>query len=445
MTQKNKKKPKWYFLLWASSILLIAGIIVGIYYAEAGSRKTLSENIIENSEDSEANPNAGQEGSEEPEDNSKLDKETEELLEEAELQAKGYFYEEALKLLEDVKIEYADHEEVKASIEKYEKLRNLLTPYEGNIPHIFFHSLIVDTSKAFDGDHMSNGYNYWMTTVSEFEKMIEEMYRNGYILISIHDLFTTETNEDGSSSYQSEELLLPPGKIPFVLSIDDLNYYDYMKEDGFAKRLTIDKDGRVVCVYEENGVEKLGDYDVVPILDTFVEKNPDFSYRGAKGIIAETGYEGALGYRTNRPDSPTYEEDKETVKKIAERLKETGWEFAVHGYGHRHTNQISLEELKRDTEKWKAEVGSLVGETDVYIYPFGEEIEYPSKKLAHLQEEGFAVFCGVWSKDFLQIEDTYIRQTRRNLDGFSMNFRPASLSDLFNVQKVMDPSRPEFK
>jgi hypothetical protein len=42
---------------------------------------------------------------------------------------------------------------------------------ENNVPHIFFHSLIVDTSRAFDGDGDSKGYNLYMTTVDEFNKM----------------------------------------------------------------------------------------------------------------------------------------------------------------------------------------------------------------------------------------------------------------------------------
>lgn len=38
---------------------------------------------------------------------------------------------------------------------------------------------------------------------------------------------------------------------------------------------------------------------MVPLIDRFVEKHPDFSYRGAKGILALTGYNGILGYRTD--------------------------------------------------------------------------------------------------------------------------------------------------
>ena len=38
--------------------------------------------------------------------------------------------------------------------------------YDGPVYHIFFHSLIVYPELCFTGDYMSEGYNKWMTTVS---------------------------------------------------------------------------------------------------------------------------------------------------------------------------------------------------------------------------------------------------------------------------------------
>ena len=38
---------------------------------------------------------------------------------------------------------------------------------------------------------------------------------------------------------------------------------------------------------------------MVPLIDTFVKEHPDFSYHGRKGILAMTGYDGVLGYRTD--------------------------------------------------------------------------------------------------------------------------------------------------
>ncbi len=353
------------------------------------------------------------------------------MLEEAKTLALGYYYEEAISLLTAVPEEFAEDSEVTKLLASYTAILDSFVPYEEPVRHIFFHSLIVDTALAFDGDSMENGYNYWMTTVDEFKAMLEELYQNNFVLIDIHDIAGP---------------MLPPGKKPLVLSVDDVNYYEYMEEDGFARKLLIDENGDVKNLYiDEEGNELIGDYDVVPILDAFVKEHPDFSYRGSKGILALTGYEGALGYDTHAPESPTYEQDLIDAKATADRLKETGWQFAVHGWGHRHTKKISYDSLVQDTTRWKAEVGSLVGETDIYIYPYGEEVDYPSEKLTYLQDEGFKYFCGVWSKAFVEVKDTYIRQSRANLDGFSMITRPKSMADMIDVEKILDKSRPELR
>ena len=64
-----------------------------------------------------------------------------------------------------------------------------LVPYEGDqFYHIFFHSLIVDTDRAFDGDYDSAGYDLYMTTVSEFKAMLPKLQAAGLILYDITDL-----------------------------------------------------------------------------------------------------------------------------------------------------------------------------------------------------------------------------------------------------------------
>lgn len=369
------------------------------------------------------------------------------VLQEAAELAKSYDYEAALALLQEVPEEYAQDEEVLSAIAACTDGLDSFVPYDQPVRHIFFHSLIVDTSLAFDGDYMENGYNYWMTTVDEFRAILDELYSNQYILIDIHDLAEEQVDEEGNVTLTAAQPLVPEGKIPLVLSVDDVSYYDYMENDGFAKRLVLDENGDVKNLYiDQDGTEHIGDYDVMPILDAFVKEHPDFSLRGAKGIIAATGYEGTLGYRINDMESPTLEADREAVRTIADRLKETGWLFASHGYGHKHTADISQNSLAADTERWQEEIAAYVGDTDLYIYPYGEEIDYPGPKLSYLQSMGFRYFCGVWaSKPFVSVKDGYVRQTRCNLDGYTMISRPQSVADLIDASRIVDPARPELK
>ena len=53
-------------------------------------------------------------------------------------------------------------------------------------------------------------------------------------------------------------------------------------------------------------------------------------------MIAFTGYEGILGYRTadKYADSKTYEQDRREAARVAQCLKDNGWELASHSWGH---------------------------------------------------------------------------------------------------------------
>ena len=367
----------------------------------------------------------------------------------ASLEAMQYDYDSALARIEPFSSEAAN--ELRSDIES--EKQGLVAADNYAIPHIFFHSLIADTSKAFDGEYTEAGYNQVMTTIAEFNEMMRQMYERGYVLISLHDI--AEVNPDGTVT--EKQIMLPPEKKPFVLSVDDVCYYEYMDGDGFASRIVIGEDGKPTCeMKQDDGSIITGDFDVVPLLDKFVEEHPDFSYRGAKGILALTGYNGVLGYRTcpSYSDNPTYNDDVEAAKAVAQNLREHGWEFASHSWGHRNMGTISMENLRTDTQRWEDEVETIIGDTDILIYPFGADISGVKKyteaneRFVLLKSVGFDYFCNVdGNRAWLQIGKNYVRQGRRNLDGYRMyydmiNDKRDWLSDLFDVNTVFDKCRP---
>ena len=397
------------------------------------------------------------------EDTEEADEKQENPMEQAALMAVQYDYDGAIELLKS-QPDYESNTEMQSAVADYENTKATCTEYPlEQITHVFFHTLIKDTARAFDGDSDSNGYNQYMTTIDEFNKIIQSMYDKGYVMVSPHDMAVI--NEDGTMSRGS--IMLPPGKIPFVLSQDDVSYYHYMDGDGFASKLVVDSNGEVKNEYiEDDGSVSTGDYDMVPLIDRFVEKHPDFSYRGAKGILALTGYNGILGYRTDEsyetrpadleenkvqwldahPDF-SLEKEREGAKKVADAMKAEGWEFASHTWGHQNVGQISLEKLQEDTEKFKKNVDPLIGGTDIIIFAFGTDIttepEYSGDKFEYLKGQGYNYFCNVDSSQYyVQIRDRYFRQGRRNLDGYRMYYNPELLEDLFNAKDVFDPARP---
>ncbi|MBP0973243.1 MAG: polysaccharide deacetylase [Oscillospiraceae bacterium] len=315
-------------------------------------------------------------------------------------------------------------------------------------PHIFFHSLIVDPALAFDGEGEDDGYNLYMTTVKEFREILQQLYDNGYVLVGLHDI-AVET-EDG---FVPGDIYLPEGKKPVIISQDDVNYYDYMRGDGFATKLVV-QDGKVLCEYEENGQTLTGAYDLVPILDEFVEEHPDFSYNGAKAVIAVTGYAGAFGYRAlDMPGSPEYESDCAKAAAVAEALRNSGYEIASHSYAHINFTKSSCEKIANDTDLWVERIGNVIGGTDILIYPFGADIStkiYPesyedTEKFDLLYDRGFRYFCHVDNLPdaWVQLNTRYVRQSRRNLDGFRLYHYPDKMRDLLSdPEKVLDDRRP---
>ena len=385
---------------------------------------------------------------------------SEALLKEAERLAAGYDYDAAIALLKGDG-QYINDAAMQKAVADYEAAKKSLVRFPiSEVTHVFFHSLVADNAKAFDGDEDTKGYNQVMTTISEFNKILKTMYDKGYVLVRLHDLAYETTDENGNTVMKAGEIMLPEGKTPFVMSQDDLCYYPYMTGDGFATRMIIGEDGKPTCeMVMDDGSVSVGSYDLVPLLEDFIREHPDFSYKGARAVLAFTGYEGILGYRTadSYKDSPTYEQDRQAAAEVAQCLKDNGWELASHSWGHLNLATVSWERFKADTDKWEAQVDSLIGPTDIILYPFGADIgdwhPYTSEneRYNYLYNAGFRYFCNVDSnKYWLQLGDKYLRQGRRNLDGYRMwkdmtaeaEGRSRKLDDLFRAEDIFDPDRP---
>ena len=377
--------------------------------------------------------------------------------------AQQYDYDKAIKVLKSSP-NYKISTKLRKAAKVYKKKKESCVSWPlDQVTHVFYHTLIKDTSKAFDGDYKSGDYDQVMTTIDEFNKITQSMYEKGYVMVSIYDMATVDENGNMTPG----EILLPEGKIPFVLSEDDVCYYHYMDGDGFASKLVVDDDGKVRNEYiEDDGSVSVGDYDVVPLIDRFVEEHPDFSYRGARGIVALTGYNGILGYRTDssyetRPDDldadkvqwldnhPDFDlnTEREGAKKVVQAMKKEGWLFASHTWGHQNVSQISLEKLQADTQRFKENVDPLIGGTDIIIFAFGADLagaeDYSGEKFEYLKSQGYNYFCNVDSSQyFVQIRDNYFRMGRRNLDGYRMYYNPELISDLFDAQEVFNSDRP---
>ena len=405
------------------------------------------------------------------------DPSAQQMISEAQLLAAGYDYDGAIAKLMSIS-GYDTDASIQQMITDYTSQRDACVPVEPTtVPHIFYHSLLNSTSRAFDVERLGqgavDGYNAWMVTVDEFDQITQRLYDAGYVYVRLRDLVTQTTDEDGTVHFApNTELKLPQGKKAIVLSIDDLSYYHSYEAASFPEKLVLDDNGEVKCLYTDAaGNTSIGDYDVVPRLNSFLKEHPDGAYHGARGLLAMTGYNGVFGYRTDtdyllqenlmedqrawldsHPDY-NYDQDVADATAIADALKEEGWEFASHTWGHLSVTDKSVETLQTDNEKWVATVEPIVGPVDTIIFAHGNDIGSwegydGNEKYAYYNSVGYHFYCNVDGSVpyWVQITDRYVRQGRIDVDGYRLylaaNGEDSSLSQLINLDGVFNENRP---
>ena len=299
------------------------------------------------------------------------------------------------------------------------------------MPHIFFHSLIVYPELVFtDTVTPMGGYNSGFSEKAELEKILPQLYERGYVLYDLDALW-----EMTDSGMQRKPILLPPGKTPLILSVDDVAY---AYGDGFAQQLFVDENGELMYRVNnpQGGVDIVPDGDVMGVVDAFVEQHPDFSYRGHKGTIALTGFQGAFGYDYDIP------EQAEQIRTVSAALKADGWNFASHSYTHNRVNNYygpgcSVEKISYDINKWVDHVVPCIGETRLFIAPFGYRVQQPA--LQCILDAGFEIYCTVDSKVYNELNPDYALMSRIEIGGYSMTYYRDTLNELFfDVESVFD-------
>ena len=314
---------------------------------------------------------------------------------------------------------------------------SVMVYYEGPVLNIFFHALVARPETAFTSSRKEH-FLEWYVTADEYKKILYELYKKDYVLIDIKELYEV-INSSGHKRVNYKKPYIPRGKKPMVLSIDDLSYYESVRRLASIHKLVIDDNNRIAgWTANRSGGELSYDLDAVTYLEEFIGMYPDFSVRGAKGIIALTGFEGVLGYRTHELNAPGYQEEKENAIKVVNRLKEMNWHFASHSYGHPNLPEITLARLENDTNRWDREVRPVLGDTDLYIYPYGAGVEHIEAKHKILRDRNFNVFFGVGLGFTLLQRQSYLYFDRRNIDGFYFRVFRNRSDRLFNIEDVID-------
>jgi len=380
------------------------------------------------------------------------------LLEKAEKLAQSYDYDGAITLIDSYTGELSQEMTMKKS--EYINARNSLVEHQDPtlIPNLSFHVLMADPVRAFADDELGGQYNRNFVTTAEFEKILNQLYLNNYVLVDF-DSFVGSNSVDGTTAvYMEDSIWLPEGKKPVMITETMVNYFTYMIDGnkdgeadaggaGFASRLVVDANGDIKAEYvDANGATQVGSYDLVPILEDFIADHPDFSYRGARAVLAVSGSEGIFGYRIQSESIANkgqdyYNEQVVGATKVVEALRDKGYTLACYSFSNKDYSNISAAQVNEDLQKWKSQISPVIGEIDTIVFARGTDIgDYTGGKFEVLYDNGFRFMLKSGDAPYTEVNTSYIRQTRLMVTGENMVAKSSMFTDngLFDPNTVLD-------
>ena len=382
--------------------------------------------------------------------------EAERLLAQAEIMAQGYDYQGAIDLLETFSGGIENNQDMATKKAEYLNAKGTLTEFKDPslIPNLSFHVLIADPVRAFSDEGLGGQYNRNFVTIEEFEKILDQLYKNDYVLVDFDSFVSSNTSISGEASYFADPILLPQGKKPIMITETMVNYFTYMIDsngdleadaggDGVASKLVVDANGDIRAEYvDANNQTQVGNYDLVPILEDFIKAHPDFSYRGARAILAVCGYDGVFGYRVNSSFVPNQgqayvDQQIAAAKVVVQALKDKGYTIACYTYDNIAYGDKTAVQIQADLQSWNSQIAPVVGEVDTIVFARTSDIgDYSGNKFEQLYNAGFRFFVKNAEDPYAEVNNTYVRQSRLMVTGNSMQWK----SNQFTKDGIFDPN-----
>ena len=392
-----------------------------------------------------------------------LTQEAEALIARANVLAQSYDYDAAIAVLDSFSADKAQFQGMLDAYNTFTQAKAQLKPIDApsSIPNLSFHCLIADPARAFSDKDYGKSYNQNYVTTDEFSKILEQLYANGYVLVDFDSFILETVGEDGKITYSTQPIYLPEGKKPIMITETLVNYETFSIDsdgdgeadkggDGFASKLVV-KDGKIVNEYvDAEGNVLYGAYDLVPILENFIEMHPDFCYRGARATLAVSGEDGVFGYRImhsvkEKKGEDYYNAQVEGAKAIAQALRDKGYTLACYTYANVSYGSISATKIQVDLDNWKKEVKPVLGDVPILVYAKASDISadgnYEGGKYNVLKDAGFRYFVSSANVPYAEVTVNYVRQSRIMVTGNEMITKPDTFNAYFSAKEVLNEQR----
>ena len=386
--------------------------------------------------------------------------EGEALLARAETAAMGYDYDAAIDILDSYTGEMTQEMTTKKA--EYMTARSALVEHQDPtlIPNLSFHVLMADPVRSFADANYGGLYNRNFVTTDEFAKILDQLYRNNFVLVDF-DSFVSSNSVDGTSSnLYANSIWLPQGKRPVMITETMVNYYTYMVDSnkdgvadgggaGFASKLVLDANGDIKAEYvDSSNTTMVGNYDLVPILEDFIAQHPDFCYRGARATLAVSGHEGIFGYRIQSETIANKGQDyynKEVLgaTEVVAALREKGYRLACYTFADTAYQNFSAAMILEDIQKWKSQISPVIGEVDTMVFAKTSDIgDYTGGKFDVLHDNGFRFLIKNADAPYTEVNTSFVRQSRLMVTGENMAWKASMFTDsgLFDPNTILDLS-----
>ncbi len=377
-----------------------------------------------------------------PEDTSRvaqlLQQEADNLKIQAAKLAEAGDYEGAMAVLTGYSAGMNSQSELSALYAEYQSQLQSMVVWSdlSQVPGLSFRTLVADLAKAKTDPVRSDRFGRNYVTTEQFEAILQQLYDNGYVLVSLYDFSTPTADAEGKVTMTPGSVRLPEGKKPIILTQEGVNYYSYTQNcGGFASNLTVGEDGKLTCTMVKDGATVQGNYDLVPILNAFVEAHPDFSYNGARATLAVSGYEGLFGYDISQTAS---------IQAVLDRLQEDGYDIACYTYADMRYADFGAVGIQEDLDKWTKDIQPLLGDVDILVYPTSSDIKgreaYTGSKYETLQKFGFHFYSGVDNgTQWALATSDYVRHQRTVVTPGNMASNPEYYTGMFDAKTVLNP------
>lgn len=384
------------------------------------------------------------------------------LMDEVNLYMSGNKYYSAVLILDRLFDAFPNETEIQEKLQICnEKLPDNLVVWEDLVENIAVRPLVVDPKTAKDGPYKQYAETGLLTT-GEFESLLMELYKNDYVLVS-SGLFN-DYPEDFSN------VVVPKGKKPLILIFEQYQYSVAHLESGTAAQLVYDQaEDRFLSRMEANKRETEVKYaDAVTILEKFLQEHSDFSFDGAKALIALNTDENVLGYTINEEQTqniiqkranlelePYILTDKSEAQKVQfynlqmaelrtllQALQNHGYFFANATYSGAMLNTLSYEDFEAEITKWESIMHPFIGSVDALLYPSGSHVYDQAEKIEFILDSGYCNFYSESPSIYNFYAEDYIHFDYVAFNGNSLsNSESRGLSRFVDVDQVMEDWR----